>query len=105
MYNDGYYAEALEPWREVLKRDGNYRMAYIGISSALYNEGDYENSMKYAKLAESPRQYNKAFEGYRSEWLNRNFTWVILAAAAVIAMMIVLYVWNKKKKKQAKLKL
>ncbi len=99
LYNDGYYAEALEPWREVLKRDGNYRMAYIGISSALYNEGDYENSMKYAKLAESPRQYNKAFEGYRSEWLNRNFTWVILAAAVVIAMMIVLYVWNKKKKK------
>lgn len=99
LYNDGYYAEALEPWREVLKRDGNYRMAYIGIASALYNEGDYEGSMKYAKLAESPRQYNKAFEGYRSEWLNRNFTWVILVVVILCAVWVFFHFRNKKKKK------
>ena len=66
LYNAGYYAEALEPWREVLKRDGNYQMAYIGISSALYNEGNYKEAMKYAKLAQSRNLYDKAFEGYRS---------------------------------------
>ncbi len=99
LYNDGYYAEALEPWREVLKRDGNYRMAYVGIASALYNEGDYEGSMKYAKLAESPRQYNKAFEGYRSEWLNRNFTWIILVVVILCAVWIFFHFRNKKKKK------
>lgn len=99
LYNDGYYAEALEPWREVLKRDGNYRMAYIGISSALYNEGDYEGSMKYAKLAESPKQYNKAFEGYRSEWLNRNFTWIILVVVVLVGVWVFFHFRNKKKKK------
>lgn len=99
LYNDGYYAEALEPWREVLKRDGNYRMAYIGIASALYNEGDYEGAMKYAKLAESPKQYNKAFEGYRSEWLNRNFTWIILVLVVLIGVWIFFHFRNKKKKK------
>lgn len=99
LYNDGYYAEALDPWREVLKRDGNYRMAYVGISSALYNEGDYEGSMKYAKLAESPFRYNKAFEGYRSEWLNKNFNWIILVAVVIIAVWIFFYIRNKKKKK------
>lgn len=99
LYNAGYYEEALTPWREVLKRDGNYRMAYIGISAALYNEGDYKGSMKYAKLAESPMRYDKAFEGYRSQWLNENFGWIILAVVVLVALWIFLFIRNRKKKK------
>ena len=99
LYNEGYYAEALEPWREVLKRDGNYRMAYIGIASALYNEGDYEGAMHYAELAESPKQYNKAFEGYRSEWLEANFGIVIGVVVVLIALWIFLHIRRKKKLK------
>jgi len=99
LYNAGYYAEALEPWREVLKRDGNYQMAYIGISSALYNEGNYKEAMKYAKLAQSRNLYDKAFEGYRSEWLNQNFTWIILVVVVLIAAAVFFHFRNKKKKK------
>ena len=99
LYNAGYYAEALEPWREVLKRDGNSQMAYIGISSALYNEGDYAGAMKYAKLAQSRNLYDKAFEGYRSEWLNKNFTWIILVVVVLIAAAVFFHFRNKKKKK------
>ncbi len=99
LYNDGYYAEALEPWREVLKRDGSYRMAYIGISAALYHEGDYEGSMKYAKLAESPSRYNKAFEGYRAQWLSRNLNWLILVVVVLGAFWIFCHIRNRKKKK------
>ncbi len=99
LYNDGYYEEALAPWYEVLKRDGNYRAAYVGISSALLNQGDYEGAMKYAELAESSLQYNKAFEGYRSEWLDENFTIVVI----VIIVLIVLYVvYRHHKKKKMK---
>ncbi len=100
LYNAGYYAEALEPWREVLKRDGNSQMAYIGISSALYNEGDYAGAMKYAKLAQSRNLYDKAFEGYRSEWLNKNFTWIILVVVVLIAAAVFFHFRNKKKKKE-----
>ena len=99
LYNAGYYAEALQPWREVLKRDGNSQMAYVGISSALYNEGDYEGAMKYAKLAQSRDLYDKAFEGYRSEWLNRNFGWVILVVVGLIGLWIFLHIRSVRKKK------
>ncbi len=99
LYNDGYYEEALQPWYEVLRRDGNYRAAYVGISSALLNQGDYEGAMKYAELAESSFQYNKAFEGYRAEWLDRNFTWV---AAGVVVLIVLYVIYRRYKKKNQK---
>lgn len=90
LYNDGYYEEALDPWYEVLRMDGNYRRAYIGVASALLRKGDYKGAMKYAKLADSPKLYDKAFEAYRREFLRRHFgkiaagTVVLAGAAAVL---------------------
>ncbi|MBQ8961349.1 MAG: hypothetical protein IJ071_09095 [Ruminococcus sp.] len=98
LHNAGYYEEALDPWYEVLKHDGNYRRAYVGVASALLRKGDYEGSMKYAELADSPRIYNKAFEGYRMDWLKANFGKLI---AALLILVIALYVflrWRKKRR-------
>lgn len=91
LYNDGYYEDALEPWYEVLKRDGNYRNAYIGIASAKLNSGDYEEAMKYSKLADSGARYNKAFEGYRQEWIDAHFGLIVF----VIILIIVIWLANK----------
>lgn len=89
-FNAGYYEEALEPWYEVLKRDGNYRRAYIGVASALLRKGDYKGAMKYAKLGDAPLIYNKAFEGYRMEFLKKNFKKIFLGLAALIVLLIFL---------------
>ncbi|MDE7225870.1 MAG: hypothetical protein K2N49_03290, partial [Ruminococcus sp.] len=59
LHNGGFYEEALEPWLEVLKRDGNYRRAYLGVASAKLRAGEYRESMKYAELADSNRIYNR----------------------------------------------
>lgn len=83
LQNGGYYEEALEPWYEVLRRDGNYRRAYEGAATALLRKGEYSEAMKYAKLADAGKIYNKAFEGYRLEWLKKHFS----AIAAVIAIV------------------
>ncbi len=101
LYNSGYYEEALEPWYEVLKRDGNYRNAYIGIASAKLNSGDYEEAMKYAKLADSGSRYNKAFEGYRQDWIDSHFGLITF----VIVLLILIWLVNAilKRKKQTTL--
>ncbi|MBQ9808986.1 MAG: hypothetical protein IJM55_08985 [Ruminococcus sp.] len=96
-YNAGYYEEALGPWYEVLKRDGNYRRAYIGVASALLRKGDYKGAMKYAKLADAPAIYNRAFEGYRMEFLKKNFAKMF---AVVAALIVVLFVTGRKRKKK-----
>ena len=98
LYNEGRYDEALEPWYEVLKRDGNYHFAHVGIASALLRKGDYKEAMKYAKLAEDKKIYGKAFEGYRREFLSRHGG-KLFAGAAVLAAAAVLL---KKHRKSAK---
>lgn len=98
LYNSGHYEEALEPWYEVLKRDGNYRRAYIGVASALLNSGDYEGAMKYAELADAPAIYNKAFEGYRMDFLKEHFTAVIIAVIILIIALAALSKFFKKRR-------
>ncbi|MGN0608173.1 MAG: hypothetical protein ACI4J6_03155 [Oscillospiraceae bacterium] len=100
LYNDGKYEESLEPWQNVLKYDGNYRRAYIGIGNALFNRGDYEEAMEYFKISISRNRYNRAYEGYRDEWLKAHFTAIIVVLIVVIVLLIVL----GKLKKTGKLK-
>ena len=73
LHNDGFYEEALNPWLEVLKYDGTYNRAYLGIAAAKLRSGEYKSAMKYAKLADAGKIYDKAFEGYRMELLKNNF--------------------------------
>ena len=90
LYNGGYYEEALDPWLEVLKRDGNYRRAHIGLSNAYYNKGDYELAMKYANNAMSGYLYDKAFEGYREEFIKENLTAIVIAVLVIIVAIFTL---------------
>ncbi|MDE6775925.1 MAG: hypothetical protein K2J37_06515 [Ruminococcus sp.] len=89
LHNGGFYEEALEPWIEVLNRDGNYRRAYLGVAAAKLRAGEYRESMKYAKIADSSRIYNKAFEGWRLEFMKKNsgklaLLFLILAISLII---------------------
>lgn len=101
LYNGGYYEEALEPWLEVLKRDGNYRRAYLGIASAYYNMGQYKDAMEYAKKADASGRYNKAFERYRSEFLKANLTWILIAVVVLWILWRVGSSYLKKRRNKA----
>lgn len=96
LYNDGLYEESLEPWRNVLKYDGNYRRAYIGIGNALYNKYEYREAMDYFEISISRQRYNRAFEGYRDQWLKKNYTGAIIV---IILIIILLTVYNKMRKR------
>ncbi|WP_028517917.1 hypothetical protein [Ruminococcus flavefaciens] len=98
LYNAGYYEEALEPWQDVLKRDGNYYRAYVGIASALLRKGDYKGAMKYAKLSDAGDIYNKAFEGYRREFLREHFTAIAAGLVILIAGSVTYGKFRKKRR-------
>lgn len=94
MYNDGYYPEALDLWYDVLKYDGNYSYAHNGVAYALLRNGDYKSSMKYARLADYPELYDKAFEEYRREFLKSN------AGSIFFAVIVAVIILMKKKRQK-----
>ena len=51
--------------------------------------------MKYAKLADSQWLYNKAFEGAREEYINKNLSFIV-AAVIIIAAAALLFRHRKK---------
>ncbi len=98
LYNDGLYEESLEPWQNVLKYDGNYRRAYIGIGNALYNKYEYEEAMEYFEISISRDRYNKAFEGYRDIWLKENYMKCLIVIAVLVILGFVYKHFRKKGK-------
>ena len=108
LYNDGLYEESLEPWKNVLKYDGNYRRAYIGIGNALYNKYEYKEAMDYFEISISRGRYNKAFEGYRDLWLKANYQKCLVVIVVLVILIIVykqlrkrgkiVYPWEKNRK-------
>lgn len=100
LYNLGRYEEAVEPWEEVLKRDGNYWYAYVGLGDALLEQGQFEEAMEYFEY-NSRGRYNQAFKYYRVEFLRANFNKIVLVLAVLIAAVYLLkYLLKKRRQKK-----
>jgi tetratricopeptide (TPR) repeat protein len=84
-YKKGHYDNSSELWEQVLKRNGNYDLAYIGIGRAALRQNDYKKAMEYFKLKRNSAQYGKAFQLYRKEWMETNLWWILVIAAVLIA--------------------
>lgn len=88
LFNSGKYEEARKPWEEVLRRDSNYWLAYIGLGNAYLNEGDFETAMEYF-LYNSRSGYNDAFKGWRMNFIRDNFT---VIAIIIVGSLVLVYV-------------
>jgi len=84
LYKEGRYEESADYWRKALKINGNYDLAYIGIGRALLREGKYKEDMKYFKSKRDYKNYSKAFQEYRQEWVEENIKYLLLGAAVLI---------------------
>lgn len=98
MYNEGLYEDSLALWQEILKRDGNYNMAYVAIGRALLNQDEYEEAMKYFKAGFDDEDYDKAFEYYRKDLMRNNFTLMIFVIGALIVLYLVVSILQKRGK-------
>jgi len=85
-YRAGRYEASAKIWEEVLKMNGNYDLAYIGIGRAALRQGDYRTAMKYYSLKHYRKGYSKAFQLYRKQWMEENL-WKILL---ILGLLIVI---------------
>lgn len=75
-YKIGNYDVSHEYWKEVLKQNGNYDLAYIGIGRNYLRQEQYKEAMDYFKLKLDDVNYSKAFQLYRKEWIEDRIGWI-----------------------------
>jgi len=85
-YRSGRYESSAVVWEDVLKMNGNYDLAYIGIGRAALRQGEYQKAMEYYKLKHFREGYGKAFQLYRKQWMEDNL-WKILLALVLIVFI------------------
>lgn len=86
MYHRGLYEESYDIWQEVLRINGNFSLAYIGIARALLRQGYYREAMRYFRLQHDYRNYGRAFGFYRRVWMEENF-WMFALALGVLMVV------------------
>jgi tetratricopeptide (TPR) repeat protein len=95
-FDAGLYTEAAPYWQEVLKRDGGYTYAYIGLGKADLKNNDYAAALDKFEVANDKDDYDKAFEYYREEWLQNHFYAIFTIIIVLIVLLIVKKILNKK---------
>ncbi len=106
-YRTGEVEEAEDLWREVLRLNTNYELAYLGIGKSVLRKADsldeYKQAMNYFEDAHSSIYYSKAFSLYRDEIMRENFSLMMTIIAVVVVGYIALKVYKGVKKRKSKL--
>lgn len=86
LYKNGEYEKSADVWREVLKQNGNYDQAYIGIGRALLRQEHYKEAMEYFELKLDKTNYSKAYKLYRKEWFEDNITVILILLLLIVLL-------------------
>lgn len=86
---DGDESKAVECWKEVIKLDSNFELAYVGIGKAYLSNGENKKAMEYFKLGMDKEYYSIAYKRYRNEFLQDNLQYV-LSAVVFLSIFVVI---------------
>lgn len=83
-YLNGDYDYSDKLWRDVMKQNANYTLAFRGIGRSLLREEKYEEAMNYFERAHDREEYGRAFKQYRKAWVEKNIWWIVLLVALIL---------------------
>jgi tetratricopeptide (TPR) repeat protein len=99
LYNHGLYQDSVSPWKEVIRLNANYLLAYTGLGKAYYQLEDYKTSMDYYKLANDRSNYSTAYKEYSLLAMRNNFGKIILFIISIAVLYKGLRIYLKKRRK------
>ncbi len=97
LYSNGRYEESREPLTEVLQMNSMFDYANKAMGRAYYQENNYSEALRYAKLAKDKDGYTDAFWEIRNTWLQNNIVTVLLFFVALYIIWKVVKVLDRKK--------
>lgn len=96
LFSKGRYTESKEPLSRVLRMNNLFDYANMAMGRALLQEEDYDEALRYAKLAKDYDGYSDAFWEIRNNWLKRNLVTVILLILGIWLVRKILKLADKK---------
>ena len=102
--NNNEYSASITYWEEVLQRNSNFDLAYIGIGKALFSQRKYQEAYEIFQNAYETTYASKAFVEMRKAFIQNNIFWIIPLAIVLIVAIVKFLGYAKKKNKAATLK-
>ncbi len=102
--NNREYDKEVDGWTEILKRNNNFDIAYIGIAQAMTRDGNYEQAMEYYKVAYDNGGYSNSFKEVRKDWISKYFLIIPVTAIALLVLILKFFGFAGKKNKAISLK-
>ncbi len=89
QYLNGDYDGSADTWREVLKLNANYNLAYVGIGRALMRQEHFDEAMEYFRMAYDRENYGRAYRYFRKQQVEGNIIPVIILLAVLVVVPLV----------------
>lgn len=96
LYSKGLYTESKEPLTEVLKMNSMFDYANQAMGRAYFQEENYSEALRYAKLAKDWSGYSDAYWEVRNLWLKKNLVPAVLLIVALFIIYKILKSVDKK---------
>jgi len=96
LYNQAKYVESIDVWKNVLRYNSMFDMAYKGIGLGYQMNEEYDIAMTYFKIAQDHEDYSEAYWDSRNLAMMNHATammWMILGG---IGVLIAISITNKK---------
>lgn len=87
LISKGQYTQSKEPLSKVLQMNSMFDYANQAMGHAYLQEENYEQALKYFRLAKSFEGYSDAFWEVRNIWIRNYLVAAVLAIAAVIVLI------------------
>lgn len=97
LFSKGRYSESKEPLQQVLQMNNLFDYANMAMGKALYKEENYEEALKYARLAKDFDGYSDSFWEIRNVWLKHNLTAVVIILIVLFVLVKVIGLLDRKK--------
>ncbi len=79
LYSKGRYTESKEPLSRILEMNSMFDYANKAMGRALFQEENYGEALRYARLAKDGDGYSDAYWEIRNVWLKQNIVTVFFA--------------------------
>ncbi len=82
------YSESIEYWQDVLTKNNNFDLAYIGIGKALHSQGKYSEAIEMLSNAYETDYASKSFSENRKDFIGKYVLLVVIGAIAIAVALV-----------------